>query len=394
MGYRVERMVGSGGMAHVLAARHTELGTEVAIKVLDPTLLNDTDATERFAREGRAMASLSSKHTVRVYDVGHLESGLPFMVMELLEGEDLGQVLKKRGSLPLEEACECIEQACEAVAEAHAAGIIHRDLKPQNLFLTRVKDKPMIRVLDFGIARSTGALKLETITRIGDMIGTLHYMSPEQIRNSKEVDPRSDVWSLGACFYKLVTGHPPFSQAGEAPLMSAILTAPPTPIAEYRKDVPAVLSSVIMRCLRKPLDERFPSVTDLRKAIDEARTLMLTGDLQTPRPAYKATLPSATDDARAQRAKVTATMPLEASMHLRVPTGPQPAVQPPTPPPPAAPPPAIPPPPAAPPPAIPPAIAPAKPAASAISFVLIIVAVAIGVFVGGLGLLFVLSRRH
>jgi serine/threonine-protein kinase len=385
--YRVERMVGTGGMAHVLAARHVELGTEVAIKVLDPTLIDDVDATERFAREARAMASLSSKHTVRVYDVGHLASGLPFMVMELLAGEDLGQVLKKRGPLPIEEACEYLEQTCEAVAEAHAAGIIHRDLKPQNLFLTRVKDKPMIRVLDFGIARSTGAMKLETITRMGDMIGTLHYMSPEQVRSSKEVDPRSDVWSLGACFYKLVTGQPPFPQAGEAPLMSAILTSPPTPIAEHRKDVPAVISSVIMRCLRKPVEERFASVTDLRKAIDEARGLMLTNDVRktaelaprpVARPSYKATLPSPTEEARLQRAKLTATMPLESSKHLRMPTGPQLAVQ-------------APPPPSTNLPAAPP---PAKPAAGAVGFVVIVVAVAIGVFVAGLGLLFVLSRRH
>ena len=329
--YRVERMVGSGGMAHVLAAKHVSLGTEVAIKVLDPTLINDFDAKERFAREARAMASLSSKHTVRVYDVGHMPSGLPFMVMELLVGKDLGHVLRKSGALPIEEACEYIEQACEAVAEAHAAGIIHRDIKPQNLFLTRVKDRPMIRVLDFGIARSVGAAKLETITRMGDMIGTLHYMSPEQIRSSKEVDPRSDVWSLGACFYKLLTNHPPFSQAGEAPLMSAILTVSPTPIGEYRSDVPAVLSSVIMRCLRKPKEERFPSVKDLRRAIGEARTLMLTEDYEQktelmPKltvamssapdvpPAQKETLVSAHDDrAMAERAKLTATMPLDSA---------------------------------------------------------------------------------
>ena len=234
--------------------------------------------SERFAREARAMATLSSKHTVRVYDVGALPSGLPFMVMELLIGRDLHRELQDRGPLPLSEACDFIDQACQAVAEAHGAGIIHRDLKPQNLFLTMVKGRPLIRVLDFGIARSIGAaVKLETITRLGDVIGTLHYMSPEQIRNSKSVEPRSDVWSLGACLYKLITGWPPFPQAGEAPLMSAILTSPPKPIADYRKDVPPILTSVIMRCLRKAPEERFPNATELRKALEEV-ALFLTLD--------------------------------------------------------------------------------------------------------------------
>lgn len=428
--YRVERMVGSGGMAHVLAAKHVGLGTDVAIKVLDPTLINDYDAKERFAREARAMASLSSKHTVRVFDVGHLPSGLPFMVMELLVGQDLGQILKKSGALSIEEALEYIDQACEAVAEAHAAGIIHRDLKPQNLFLTKVKDRPMVRVLDFGIARSVGAAKLETITRMGDMIGTLHYMSPEQIRSSKEVDPRSDVWSLGACFYKLITGYPPFPQAGEAPLMSAILTLPPKPIGEHRGDVPAVVSSVIMRCLRKPMEERFASVTDLRKALAEARTLMLTDDLQEktelmaklppgPTAGHKETLLSPKDQKK-ERAKLSATMPLDSAGAAearaaieqakrevgreRIPTGPQPAVPTPR---------------GSQPsvssshpslagarasqPSLPsmsssgsrmPASVQPRPGSSALSFVMIIVAVAIGVFVAGLALLFVLSRRH
>lgn len=419
--YRVERMVGSGGMAHVLAARHVQLGTEVAIKVLDPTLVNDFDAKERFAREARAMASLSSKHTVRVFDVGFMASGLPFMVMELLVGQDLGQLLKRNGPLPIVEACEYIDQACEAVGEAHAAGIVHRDLKPQNLFLTFVKDRPMIRVLDFGIARSIGATKLDTITRMGDVVGTLHYMSPEQIRSSKEVDPRSDVWSLGACLYKLITGYPPFNQVGEAPLMSAILTIAPTPIGEYRKDVPAVVSSVVMRCLRKSKDERFPSVNELRKAIGEARSLMATDEFQAktevmrkgPPGTYKETLLSPTGPRLSpERAKLSATVPLDAAggaevraaiaaakAHARggaepparssspshpnlvTPRGSQPAIETMTSAPSSASP-------------APTQREPVRARGSALSFVMIIVAVAIGVFVAGLGLLFVLTRHH
>ncbi|MBX3233078.1 MAG: serine/threonine protein kinase [Labilithrix sp.] len=329
--YRVERFVGSGGMAHVLAARHLTLGNEVAIKVLEPQLANDLEARERFARESRAMATLTSKHTVRVFDVGALPSGLPFMVMELLEGRDLNRELAERGPLPFLEACEYIDQACEAVAEAHAQGIIHRDLKPHNLFLTQLKGKPLIRVLDFGIARTIkgGAVpKLETITRLGDVVGTLHYMAPEQIRNSAAVEPRSDVWALGACLYKLITGFPPFPQQGEAPLMSAILTAPPKPIGEHRKDVPAVLASVIMRCLRKPVEERFPNANELRKALAEAIALMATSDLadrtdvmahppdvlRRTAGLHKETMRSGTLDPEPPRKKFDKTMPLDARM--------------------------------------------------------------------------------
>jgi serine/threonine-protein kinase len=408
--YRVSKFVGTGGMASVLAARHVTLGTEVAIKVLDPTLIHDAEAKERFARESRAMATLTSKHAVRVFDVGSLPSGLPFMVMELLEGRDLGRELNDRGPLPLEEAVSYIDQAAQAVAEAHQQGIIHRDLKPQNLFLTKVKGQPIIRVLDFGIARLMGTEKLDTITRLGDVIGTLHYMAPEQIRSSRTVDARSDIWSLGACLYKLITGHPPWSMQGEAPLMSAILTAPPKPIGEYRKDVPAVLSSVILRCLRKPPEERFQSANDLRKALDEARALMVTDELQFKtevmpnlreairqhesgtNPAHKETQRAGSDPNLLAPAKFSKTVPLSspeaqaarAMIAQLPPQNSQPPSQP----------------------RIstdrvsmPSAVssrapAPRAPASSALSFVMIILAVAIGVFIAGLGLLYVLSRRH
>ncbi|MBN9163477.1 MAG: hypothetical protein BGO98_27485 [Myxococcales bacterium 68-20] len=275
--YRVERLVGSGGMAHVLAARHIELGHAVAMKVLDPSLESDVDAKERFAREARAMAALSSKHTVRVHDVGALATGLPFMVMELLEGKDLSQLLAERGPLPFDEACSYIDQACEAVEEAHDAGLIHRDLKPQNLFLATVHGgPPILRVLDFGIARAVGGRigKLQTITRMGDLVGTLSYMAPEQIKSSRSVDERTDIWALGACLYRLVAGKHPFVASPEAALVAAILGDPPTPITQHRPDVPAVLASVILRCLRKTPEERFPTARSLRSALAEARAIM------------------------------------------------------------------------------------------------------------------------
>jgi eukaryotic-like serine/threonine-protein kinase len=275
--YRLERLIGTGGMAHVLAARHVELGHGVAIKILDPSLVEDRDAKERFSREARAMAQLTSKHTVRVHDVGTLRTGLPFMVMDLLEGKDLSQLVAERGPLPFDEACAYIEQACDALAEAHEAGLVHRDLKPQNLFLANVHDgPPIVRVLDFGIARAVGGRmgRFETITGVGDLVGTLSYMAPEQIKSAHSVDERTDVWALGACLYRLVTGKRPFEATPEAALVAAILSEPPAAIHGHRADVPTVLISVILRCLRKAPEERFPTARSLRSAIGEARSVM------------------------------------------------------------------------------------------------------------------------
>ncbi len=275
--YRIERLVGSGGMAHVLAARHVQLGHPVAVKVLDPSLGADSDAKERFSREARAMAALTSPHAVRVHDVGMLASGLPFMVMELLDGKDLSSVLAERGRLPIDEACAYVEQACEAVDEAHEAGLVHRDIKPQNLFLANVRGgRPIVRVLDFGIARAIGGRvgKLQTITRVGDVIGTLAYMAPEQIKSSRSVDQRADVWALGAVLYRLVTGRHPFVATPQPALVEAILTGAPMAMTALRPDVPVVLESVVMRCLRKAPEERFPSARSLRSALAEARAIM------------------------------------------------------------------------------------------------------------------------
>lgn len=278
--YQIESLVGSGGMAHVLSARHVELGHRVAIKVLDPAMGNNPEAKERFAREARAMANLSSKHTVRVHDVGTLPNGLPFMVMDLLVGKDLSQILNERGPLPFEDACTFIDQACEAVAEAHDIGLVHRDIKPQNLFLSIEKggageERSVLRVLDFGIVRAVGRrMGAITLTKIGDVVGTLSYMAPEQIRDSSNVSARADIWALGACLYRLVCGKPPFIAKGDALLAEAILMKPPTPPAEHRPDIPSILSSVILRCLRKEPDERFQSARDLQRALEEARIMI------------------------------------------------------------------------------------------------------------------------
>ena len=271
--YRVERLVGSGGMAHVFAVRDGSSGKPLALKALDPSLLSDFDAHERFSREARAMATLTSEYTVRIHDVGELPNGLPYLVMDYLEGQDLARTLVKRAPLPFAQVCEWLEQACEAVGEAHDKGIIHRDLKPQNLFL--VNDNT-IRVLDFGIARSLGNTKLETLTKAGDVLGTLTYMAPEQIRSSKSVDFRADIWSLGGCLYRLVTGQRPFG-GHEGAVIHAIVVGEPEPMMTYRPDTPSVIEAIVARCLRKSPDERYATVGDLRRALMTARTTILSG---------------------------------------------------------------------------------------------------------------------
>jgi eukaryotic-like serine/threonine-protein kinase len=196
----VERVLGLGGMAQVLAARHLKLGTRVAIKVVHPQLATDPQAVARFVREAQAMASLQSEHAVRVHDVGELPDGVPYLIMDYLEGRDLGALLVERGALPVPLALEYIRQVCDALIEAHAVGIIHRDVKPQNIFVVR---KPSgaesVRVLDFGLAKAvTTDANANQLTKAGHIMGTAYYMAPEQLYAAGVIDARTDVWSVGA----------------------------------------------------------------------------------------------------------------------------------------------------------------------------------------------------
>ena len=275
--WRIDAVVGSGGMAHVFAAFDLSRGEDVAFKVLEPELADDPDAVERFAREARALAALTTDHVVRIRDVGKLANGIPFLTMELLRGKDLGHVLAEHGPLPMLDACDYLQQACEALDEAHAKGLVHRDLKPGNLFLTHQGGKAIIRVLDFGIARVASSIagKIATITRVGTLVGTITYMAPEQIRSSHRVDARADIWALGACLYKLLTGRAPFTALNETSLVEVIDGHPPTPISEHRHDIPPLLAGVVLRCLRKNPEERYPNVAALRTALAEARNAIL-----------------------------------------------------------------------------------------------------------------------
>jgi len=268
--YRVERVLGQGGMGYVVAAIHIQLDQRVAIKILMPELCEHREAVERFLREARAAVRIQSEHVARVLDVGTLHDGTPFMVMEFLSGRDLARELDARGGLPIKEAVLFLLQSCEAVAEAHALGVIHRDLKPANLFLTQRNDgSPLVKVLDFGVAKAIAqdAVELPSLTASQSVIGSPQYMSPEQVRNPKGVDFRTDVWSLGIILHELLTAAPPFEGDTPFSLLAAIVSDPPQALRDKRADAPEELEAIIVKCLEKNPDKRYQTVAELAQAL-------------------------------------------------------------------------------------------------------------------------------
>jgi eukaryotic-like serine/threonine-protein kinase len=268
--YRVERTLGEGGVGIVVAAWHTELRTRVAIKLLRPSLTASEEAVKRFSREARAASTLRSEHVVRVFDVGKLPDGTPYMVMEHLEGQDLAGTLAAHGPMSAAEAVGYVLQACEGVAEAHSVGIVHRDLKPTNLFLTQSVDgRSLVKVLDFGIAKQA-ELELEgALTGSFTVVGSPQYMSPEQMRSSGSVDVRSDIWSLGVCLYELLTSAVPFDGPTVMDICSNVMTRSTRSPDSLRSEVPARLAAVVMRCLEKEPERRYPDLAALADALEE-----------------------------------------------------------------------------------------------------------------------------
>ncbi len=270
--YRVENVLGHGGMGAVVAATHRRLGQRVAIKILYPSSARNPEAVARFLREAQAAAALQSEHVVRILDFGRHGDGLPFMVMEHLQGTNLADLLASRGTLPVDEAIHYVMQASEAVAEAHARGIVHRDIKPANLFLTaRADGSPLVKVLDFGISKAEWLLGIAgynpDLTATADTLGTPMYMSPEQVRSTKSVTVRTDIWALGVVLYELLAGVPPF-WADSLPALSAKIVADPAaPLSQRRNDLPPGLDAVVLGCLEKDPDRRPASILELARAL-------------------------------------------------------------------------------------------------------------------------------
>jgi eukaryotic-like serine/threonine-protein kinase len=270
--YRIEHVLGRGGMGLVVAAQHTTLCQRVAMKLLLPEAMSIDGASEWFLREARSAAAIQSEHVARLLDVGELENGTPYMVMEHLNGIHLAKHLRASGPLPVDEAVDYVLQACEAIAEAHMLGVIHRDLKPANLFLTaRADGSPLVKVLDFGLSkpiRPDAPNGLEaSLTATNTLIGSPHYMSPEQVRCLKTIDARTDIWSLGVILYELLTGQLPFDNGSVAAVVICIATEPPLPVEARRPDLPAGLARVIGRCLEKNTSRRVQSVSEFAQAL-------------------------------------------------------------------------------------------------------------------------------
>ena len=267
--YRVERVIGTGGMGVVVAARHLELGELRAIKYMVPSVHGPDESAARFMREARAAARLRSKHALKVHDVGRFESGEPYMVMEYLDGRDLKQELKDRGALPITQAVDWVLQACEALGEAHALGIIHRDLKPSNLFVTDEQDgEPYIKVLDFGISKLIGGEHdSDDLTQTAEVLGTPAYMSPEQMAEARDIDMRADIWSLGVILYELLTGTRPFAGRSVPAITMAVTGGPPPSLRARRPDAPVGLEQVVLQCLSRDRDTRFYDIQSLAIAL-------------------------------------------------------------------------------------------------------------------------------
>ncbi|MBI4701644.1 MAG: serine/threonine protein kinase, partial [Deltaproteobacteria bacterium] len=268
--YEIEGVLGEGGMGVVLAARHRQLGQRVALKFLQHELVGVEQAAERFLREARAVAAIRGEHVARVLDVGEIDGGVPYIVMEHLTGTDLETIVEHDGPLGVQDAVHYLLQAGEAVAEAHALGLVHRDLKPSNLFVTQGPDgAPLVKVLDFGIAKALDQTSGAggKVTATGMSLGSPGYMAPEQVLDPRSVDARADIWALGAVLYELLAARPAFEAETVPAVYAKIVCEDPRPLCELRPELPAELGRIVARCLTKDRACRFGSVAELARAL-------------------------------------------------------------------------------------------------------------------------------
>jgi serine/threonine-protein kinase len=271
---RLVRPLGEGGMGAVWVAEHLGLGTEVAVKFLQGAYADDAAARSRFSREAAASAQVKSSHVVRVYDHGLTDTQVPFIVMELLEGTDLSKRIESERTLAPAEVVAIVSQLCKALEQAHEKGVVHRDIKPENIFLTSEGGELFVKLLDFGIAKTEVLSKKTTGSRnstlAGETLGTPFYMSPEQFKDSKKIDLRSDLYSLGVVVYEALTGHLPFNADTLAALAIAVNDGEYTAPSEVNATLPKTLDAWFAKaCARAPAD-RFASARELSDALRTA----------------------------------------------------------------------------------------------------------------------------
>lgn len=284
--YRLLAKIGSGGMGTVYKVEHVRMGKVMALKLLHGDLSRDESMIRRFNREARAVSRLASEHTVQVFDYGQSD-GLVYIVMEYLRGRDLGGLLQELGPLSVQRCADTIRQVCRSLSEAHGAGVIHRDLKPENVFVCAPRaGKEMVKVLDFGLAKLAEREELAAQTLQGSLIGTPYYMSPEQVSGA-EITTRSDIYSLGALMFKLVSGEPPYNARTPIAILSAHVNKPVPSLLERMPDRPdlAPMDAIIRKAMAKDPDDRYPSVDALRRALESvAAGEEIPADLSTSKP--------------------------------------------------------------------------------------------------------------
>jgi serine/threonine protein kinase len=265
--YEVQDLLGRGATATVYQCRHAALGRLVAVKVLHPHVARNPVALKRFVREGRALSRIAHPNVVEVFDVGDHE-GTPYLVMSLVEGEDLGAHLRRHDPMSASMIADCILPALWGIATAHEAGVIHRDLKPSNIRMTRDhQGRPVPKVLDFGVSKLDGDDGESDLTETEGVLGTVSYMAPEQLRSARNVDARSDVYSLGVILYECATGRRPFRGESRYDVMHAILTAPVEPPTRLRPDLPREFEEAILRAMERKACSRYGSVRELGAAL-------------------------------------------------------------------------------------------------------------------------------
>lgn len=261
--YRLDRLLGAGGMGYVALATHLQLDQRVALKFLRPETAKRKDLVKRFALEARAAAKIRGDHVAKVTDVDELEDGTPFMVMEYLEGEDLSERLTRLGRLDFRQAAAYVLEACEAIGEAHSMRIIHRDLKPSNLFLAARPDgSEMVKVLDFGISKMLED-SAAGITQTQTSFGSIPYMAPEQMRDARHCDERTDIWALGVTFYELVTQNYPFPGTTGPEVIARVMEGSLVPVEQLRPDAPPLVRRVVALCTQRDPSQRYVDIGEL-----------------------------------------------------------------------------------------------------------------------------------
>ena len=277
--YTLARVIGRGGMGIVYEAVNTAIGKRVAIKLVSAELSKNKDAVKRFHREAQAASAVESAHIVDIFDAGVADDGVPYIVMELLRGEDLGHRIKRLGRLELEDALHVTVQILRGLARAHAAGIVHRDLKPDNVFLVdRDDDAAFVKILDFGISKVSrqGETPVQTLTKQGTVLGTPFYMAPEQAQGLPDTDGRADLWSTGAILYECLTGRAPHTGASYEQVIVNICSKDAADVRAHNPGVPEPIAKVIAKALARERDDRFAAAREFMDQLVVASGGMLT----------------------------------------------------------------------------------------------------------------------